>query len=276
MSKTSTIFQQPLDFRDESEALYTLLKGKSDAVLAQRTLFKGWTSDDIIGHLHFWNLAADLSLRGSDDFVALIAEVSAVLKQRNNLREFEIHRLNGLRGRDLVETWRSFYLQMANRFAAADPKLRVKWAGPDMSVRSSITARLMETWAHGQAAYDAMGEIREDQDRLKNIAVLGMNTFGWTFVNRRLQVPEQLPYVRLKAPSGAIWEWNDSESRNRVEGQAAEFCQVVTQTRNVADTCLRVTGDVAEQWMAIAQCFAGPPEDPPLQGARRRVSVCQC
>ena len=37
-------------------------------------------------------------------------------------------------------------LEMTDRFAAADPKQRVQWFGPDMSVRSSITARLMETW----------------------------------------------------------------------------------------------------------------------------------
>ena len=56
---------------------------------------------------------------------------------------------------------------------------------------------------------------------------------------------------------------------NRIEGQASEFCQVVTQVRNIADTSLRVTGDPATRWMAIAQCFAGPPVDPPAKGVRR-------
>ena len=27
-------------------------------------------------------------------------------------------------------------------------------------------------------------------------------------------------------------------------------------------------GKVAEKWMSIAQCFAGPPEDPPIKGSR--------
>jgi len=31
---------------------------------------------------------------------------------------------------------------------------------------------------------------------------------------------------------------------------------------------IKTTGEAAEQWMAIAQCFAGPPEDPPPPGAR--------
>ena len=53
-----------------------------------------------------------------------------------------------------------------------------------------------------------------------------------------------------------------------MRGDAADFCHVVTQGRNVADTPLEVTGPVATEWMAIAQCFAGGPVDPPKPGAR--------
>jgi len=56
-----------------------------------------------------------------------------------------------------------------------------------------------------------------------------------------------------------------------VAGDATEFCQVVTQTRNVADTRLDVKGETAVRWMAMAQCFAGPPEDPPEPGTRHTV-----
>jgi uncharacterized protein (TIGR03084 family) len=137
-----------------------------------------------------------------------------------------------------------------------------------MSVRSSITARLMETWAHGQEVYDLLGVERVNTDRIRNIAVLGMNTFGWTFANRGLDVPQPVPHVRLTAPSGEIWEWNEQVAGDRVEGRAEEFCQVVTQVRNVADTSLAVVGDVAARWMSIAQCFAGPASDPPPPGTR--------
>jgi len=268
------MFQQPLDFKDESKALYALVEGQPDEALTQPTQFKGWSSNDVIGHLHMWNWAADLSLRDGDAFMAFFAEVASAMEGKG-LRDFERNWLDGLAGRDLLETWRAFYIEAADRFAAADPKLRVKWAGPDMSVRSSITARLMETWAHGQAVYDMMGVMREDKDRIKNIAILGMNTFSWTFINRKLGVPEPVPYVRLTAPSGAIWEWNDAGCDNRVEGQATEFCQVVTQTRNIADTRLQISGDIARQWMAIAQCFAGPPQTPPMPGVRKPISMRQ-
>jgi uncharacterized protein (TIGR03084 family) len=97
-----------------------------------------------------------------------------------------------------------------------------------------------------------------------------VNTFGWTFANRKEPVPERMPWLRLEAPSGELWEWGEPGEDERIEGTAEAFCQVVTQVRNVADTELRVTGEIARRWMAQAQCFAGPPNDPPAPGTRFR------
>jgi hypothetical protein len=44
-----------------------------------------------------------------------------------------------------------------------------------------------------------------------------------------------------------------------VEGSAFDFCLVVTQRRNVADTGLEIRGEPAADWMSVAQAFAGPP-----------------
>ena len=81
------------------------------------------------------------------------------------------------------------------------------------------------------------------------------------------------PFIRLVAPSGAIWQWHDPDAASRVEGSAVAFCQVVAQTRNVADTSLKLTGHLATAWMEIAQCFAGPPQDPPLPGSRGKAPL---
>ena len=86
----------------------------------------------------------------------------------------------------------------------------------------------------------------------------------------KLPVPPSVPHVRLRALGSEIWEWNAGNATDRIEGDALAFCQVVTQTRNVADTSLTVTGDTARHWMSIAQCFAGPPETPPARGTRFR------
>ncbi len=262
------MFQQPYDFRDESDALHALLEPLPDADFGRRTQFKDWSIHDVVAHLHIWNWAADLALRDGDAFRAFWKKLAAGVAQGRTLVQLTDQWLEGARGQKVLDLWRAFYPEMTERFAAADPRARVPWAGPDMSVRSSITARLMETWAHGQEVYDLLGVERVDTDRIRNIAHLGVHTFAWTFVNRKLEVPAPVPHVRLEAPSGAIWEWNGEVQSDLVDGSATEFCQVVTQVRNVADTKLRVEGEVAHRWMSIAQCFAGPVEDPPAPGTR--------
>lgn len=265
------MFPQVSDFGAECQSFAELLE-RGRQVLGVRlyslpTQFKQWTVDDILGHLHVWNWAADTSLHNPahfDEFIALVAAAA----QRGQMRVFERQWLKGLACDDLLTTWREYVPAMCLRFEGADPNARVKWAGPDMSVRSSITARLMETWAHAQAVYDMLGVVRTNHDRIRNIAFLGVNTYGWTFRNRGLTPPEPVPHVVLQAPSGDEWSFNPPSDEEVIRGTATEFCQVVTQVRNVRDTSLVIEGQNARHWMEIAQCFAGPPEDPPPPGTR--------
>jgi uncharacterized protein (TIGR03084 family) len=264
------MLDQALDFRDESDALFGLLDALDGSDWMRTTQFKHWTPNDIVAHLHMGNYAADASLRGAEEFSAFGRRLAEMGRDTGGHLDATHAWLGGIKNRDLLLVWRNFYREMADRFAAAEPKRRVKWFGPDMSVLSSISARLMETWAHGQALYDLLGKIRIETDRIKNIVVIGINTFGWTFTNRGTQPPGVRPTVRLSAPSGALWEWPQPKSDNLIEGAAVEFCQVVAQTRNIVDTALRVVGTTATAWMALAQCFAGPPQDPPPPGVRFR------
>jgi uncharacterized protein (TIGR03084 family) len=264
------VIEQATEFRDEADALCALLETIGDSDWALETQFKGWTPNDIIAHLHMGDYAADQSLKGSDQFSAFGRQMAELGRNTTGHLGATHAWLGGSKNRDLLIRWRAFYRAMAGRFAVADPKRRVKWFGPDMSVLSSISARLMETWAHGQAIYDRFGQTRVNTDRIKNVAIIGINTFGWTFANRAIEPPGVRPSVRLIAPSGALWEWPQAESGDLIEGPAEDFCQVVTQTRNMADTSLKVTGPTAAAWMAIAQCFAGPPQAPPPPGSRFR------
>lgn len=262
------MLQQATDFRQESEALHALLSELGPREFERETLFKSWTVNDVIAHLHLFNHAVGLSLSDETAFLVLRDEVIAGLQRPNGMRGLANDWLAGLKGPPLLDAWWTLSLDISQAFAAADPKRRLKWFGPEMSVLSSITARLMEVWAHGQEIYDLLGRERVNHDRIRNIAHLGVNTFGWTFSNRGLPVPDRAPHVHLIAPSGDEWQWNSPDPQNAVFGEAVEFCQVVTQVRNIADTSLQVSGDIAERWMAIAQCFAGPAEDPPRPGTR--------
>ncbi|MCF6322093.1 MAG: TIGR03084 family metal-binding protein [Rhizobiaceae bacterium] len=264
--------QQASDFLEESQALAAIIESLDEAELKTTTLFMDWTIEDIVGHLHMFNHAANLALREENLFQKFFAPIAEDLNKGKSLLSVQRDWLGDTSGIDLVNLWKAGYRAVANGYGDADPKTRIAWAGPDMSARSSITARQMETWAHGQGVFDVLGLVREDKDRIKNIVHLGVNTFGWTFINRKQEVPQPAPHVVLNSPSGETWQWNEPQGDNLVSGSAVEFCQVVTQTRNIDDTNIKTIGDIAGRWMANAQCFAGPPVEGPKPGERYRVT----
>lgn len=263
------MMQQAQDFLDESEALYELVSTLAESEFEQKTDFKDWTLNMVFGHLHMWNYAADLSLKDEAGFLEFYGRFGKHIEAGGMLGEFELKMAEGKNGQALVTLWRDFYIEMAQRFGEADPSKRLKWAGPDMSVRSSITARLMETWAHGQEVYDMLGVERVNTDRVRNIVVLGVNTYGWTYKVRGEEPPMPQPCLKLVAPSGEVWTYGEPLDSEVIEGKADEFCQVVTQVRNIVDTELKVTGPNATNWMSKAQCFAGGPQQPPAPGSRK-------
>ncbi len=259
---------QAVDFQAEADALRDLLLTLKDTDWDRPTLFKQWTVNDVIQHLHDGDLAAASSVAGRDVF-AKRREAIAARRADGRSRILETRdRMGDLVGPRLLERWYTHLTELCGTLSAMAPDTRLAWAGPDMGVRMFTTARQMETWAHGQAIYDLMGVAQTPTDRLRSVAEIGVRTYGWTFANRQSAVPGSAPHVRLTAPSGAIWEWNDPTPDNAVTGEALAFCQVVTQVRNVADTDLVVTGEPARIWMSLAQCFAGPPENPPAPGTR--------
>jgi len=264
--------RQADEFHQESQVLAQCLLEAPDSVFDAQTQFKGWTVGDVIGHLHFFNAAAGAALQGPEAFKEMMAPAMTDLAAGARILELQFPWLNGLRGRALFDAWREGAARLATAYAQADPKARVTWVGPEMSALSAITARQMETWAHGQEIFDLLGRERPESDRIRNIAHLGVATFGWSFQVRGQPVPAVPPHVVLTAPSGARWRWNEPQEDNRVEGTAIDFARVVTQVRNIDDTRLQATPGAARDWMAQAQCFAGPPETPPAAGTRFRAS----
>lgn len=258
------MLEQAADFGAECAALASLLDSADEVDFSRATQFKGWTINDVLVHLHFWNRLADLSLNEPDRFSAEF-EGAAKAFASGAVRAYENASVDA-RGRALLDLWCDYAAGMAERWLSVDPKRRVRWAGPEMSARSSITARQMETWAHGQEIFDLFGVLREETDRIRNIVVLGANTYGWSFAVRGMAPPGPMPRLALVAPSGTTWHYGEGDGL--ISGSAVEFAQVVAQTRNIADTRLKVEGDAANAWMANAQCFAGPPEAPPPPGTR--------
>ncbi|MFO1086028.1 MAG: TIGR03084 family metal-binding protein [Reyranellaceae bacterium] len=257
------------DLRDEADELHGLLKSLDPADWQRPTLFKAWTVDDIMRHLHIGDQMGLASATDAAAFRTLMDDIRARRAESTSKVVEAKQRLNGLAGPELLDRWRETLDRLCAALAAKAPDARLVWAGPDMGVGMFTTARQMEIWAHGQAIYDLLGGERPaPAPRLRNIAEIGVRTFGWAYRNRGLTVPAVRPFIDLATPFGERWSWNTPSSDESVTGDALAFCQVVTQTRNVADTDLRISGPTARHWMSIAQCFAGPPETPPPPGSR--------
>lgn len=260
-----------LDLLTEYRELTALCETLTPQQWLQRSEFYGWTPWDEIAHLCYFDETGLQSATDPEGF----ARDAALLNQRMALGE-EISAVarehyGSFTGPALLARWRQLYESLVDTLANLDPKSRLAWYGPPMSARSFATARLMETWAHGQDIWDVVGRRRPQTARLKHIAHLGVTTFRWTFINRKLEVPPNVPYVELLAPDAGVWSWNDLSTESFVRGSAEDFCLLVTQRRHLADTELEYGGESVRKWLSIAQCFAGPPADGPAPGVRRVI-----
>jgi len=257
------------DLLAESTALFELLEGIDAAVWTQPTAFKGWTPYDIVAHVDLFNRVAIEALNDRDIFGEILAGYAQSAKDGVDMFEHNRRWLGSPTGAELLANWLDHARKLAQLYGETQAGKRVPWAGRSMSARSLLSARQMETWAHAQAAFDMLGVERQETDRIRNVAVLSVNTFEFAFRNRGLDVPTERPFINLMAPSGALWTWNSPDATSLIRGSAVQFCQVAAQTRHFADTDLVLVGDAALAWAAIAQCFAGPPHDPPLPGQRQ-------
>jgi len=244
------------DLAKEQEDLDALVANLDDAGWDKPTPAEGWAIRDQINHLAYFDDRARLSATDPDGFTKHLQEA---LRNLQGFADGIIQNGRRMRPAELLAWWRKERAKLIEAFQPMDPKTRVPWYGPPMSVRSSATARLMETWAHGQDVADALKVRRKPTDRLKHVAHIGVTTFGWSYANRGLKVPEKPVRVELTSPSGELWTWGPEGAEDRVRGPAEDFCLIVAQRRNLADTALVITGPVASEWMSLAQCFAGPP-----------------
>jgi uncharacterized protein (TIGR03084 family) len=241
------------DLRGEQDALDAVVAGLPDEAWARPTPSPGWAVRDQIGHLTYFDDTAVLAITDPDAFKA---SVTALFESGENYDSLTLHR--DLSPAALLDAWRTNRSRLAAASKTLSDDTRVPWYGPSMSAKSFLTARLMETWAHGQDVVDAVDGSRPATDRLRHIAQLGFITRGWSYKVRGLDPPEEPVRLELTAPSGSdVWRWGPDDVAAVVRGPAVDFCLVVTQRRHVDDTALSVSGEAARDWMLKAQAFAG-------------------
>ena len=267
-SKHELVLRLANDLAAETADLLPLLAPLGEADWDKLTPAAGWSIRDQVTHLAFFDDTSLLSIRDAAAFIAGREELRSLGDRFPDVIA-EQHR--HLPGRYCLEWLASSRAALVRAYREADPAARLPWYGPDFSVAASATGRLMETWAHGQDIADCLGASRRPTRRLRHVADIGIRALAFCFTNRGLPVPPDPVYVELQRPDAPArtWTWGPSDAVNRVTGDVLDFCLVVTQRRNVADTSLAVTGEVAAAWIAIAQAFAGRPTDPrPPVGSR--------
>jgi len=244
------------DLLAEWEDLDRLLAPLDEARWALATPAPGWAIRDQIGHLAYFD---DVARHAALDPEGFRIERDRSLADAGSLvdRATESYRhLSGAALRTWLRQARAALVEVARPL---DPGHRVPWYGPDMSMASSVTARLMETWAHGQDVADALDVTRVPTERLRHIAFIGVRALPNSYRAQGRPVPDASLRAELTGPGGERWVIGPADATDVVRGPALDFCLLVTQRRHPADTALVADGAVAAEWMTIAQAFAGPP-----------------
>jgi uncharacterized protein (TIGR03084 family) len=242
------------DLQDETDDLLAVLDGGIEP-MDTPTPAVGWTVRDQLAHLLWFDQAEILVVEDPDRFVQQRGLASADTETFVAAGNAAASNLSAAQLMAEFDRTRRRLITVA---ATGPPDRRVPWYGPDMSLMSSVTARLMETWAHGQDVADALHVVRVPTARVRHVAHLGVQTRRYSFEIHGRPMPGQPVAVLLTAPDGELWQWGDPSAPDSVRGPALDFCLVVTQRRHLADTAL-VTGGAARDWLEIAQAFAGPP-----------------
>ena len=233
------------DLDAESRELDDLVAGAED--WSMPTPAEGWTVAHQIGHLMWTDKAAILAITNPEAFMAQPLTPDVVDRTAAEAAALP----------NLLELWRDSRKALHEHLERADGK--IVWFGPPMSPASMATARIMETWAHGQDVADALGVERVPTARIRHVCHIGVRTMGFAFLLNGLAAPEAEVRVELTGPGGESWTWGPQDAANRVCGPALDFAFLVTQRRNRKELAIEATGPVAQEWVPIAQAFAGPP-----------------
>lgn len=243
------------DLADEHLALDERVAGLDAAGWALATPAEGWTIADSISHLAFFDRTATLALTDAEAFTRHLGEMAADAGAEPDValaRTGDHHAL--------LAAWRTGRAALLEAARTTDPTIRVPWYGPAMGFASFVSARLMETWAHGQDVADALLLPPVTTGRLRHIVHLGVGARAYSFRVRGLRDPGDPVSVEARPPAGGdSWTWGPTDAADAVRGPALDLALVLTQRRHLADTAVSVEGPTAKAWMAIAQAFAGPP-----------------
>jgi uncharacterized protein (TIGR03084 family) len=212
----------------------------------------GWDVRDTVAHLADTDeVALETIADGPDSLAARSARAASGpdVTYRGVLRG------RRMRGHDVLAWWERVAARERAVLAGLDPETRVQW-GLGMKVPSFVTARLMETWAHGLDVHAALGTDPVDTDRLAHVAWLATRALPYAYSVAGREAPAEPLRVELTLPSGAVWATGPADAPHRISGPSAEYCRVFVQRLRVEDARgLEADGAAAHDALAVARAF---------------------
>lgn len=243
------------DLAAEGDALDALVAGLDEAGWRTPTPASGWDVATQVAHLAWTD---EVAVKAATDKEAWDAVVLLAIADPTGFVDTEALAGAAAAPAALLGRWRAARASLRSTLAAYDGG-RMPWFGPPMSPTSMATARLMETWAHSLDVHEALGVTPVPTNRIRHVAHLAVRTRDFAFVTHSLTPPAGEFRIDLVAPDGDVWAWGPEDAAQTVTGSALDLCLLATQRVHRADTDLVATGPEADQWLDIAQCFAGPP-----------------
>ena len=243
------------DLASEGAWLDGILAGLDSSGWLRPTPAPGWTIAHQVAHLAWTDEQSLCAVTDPDTFAGQLRRVLAGEVTVDGAAAEGV----AMPPPDLLRRWRAGRGELAAALPVVPDGTRLPWFGPAMSAASMATARLMETWAHGNDVAEALGVPHPATNGLRHIAYLAVRTRDFAFTLHGRTPPQDAFLIRLTAPDAAIWSWGPADAAQRVEGAALDLCLLAAQRRHRLDTGLVATGPDADSWLDIAQAFAGPP-----------------
>jgi uncharacterized protein (TIGR03084 family) len=240
------------DLASEQIDLQRLCAGLSRDEWLTPTLARGWDVRDTISHLADTD---EIAIDTLDDGPRSLNRFVTMLASSKDVTLWGVLRGRRRPGADVLLWWERTSATECERLGSLEVSSRVPW-GIGMGRPAFVTARIMETWAHGLDVRDALGAKSIDTDRLRHIAFLATRALPYAFSFAGRPLPATKLRVELDLPSGAQWTHGPADAPDRITGPAGEYCRVFVQRMPRAEaTGLVATGAGANEALDVARAF---------------------
>jgi uncharacterized protein (TIGR03084 family) len=258
MSAGADVSQLVDELDAEQRELDSFLSHLDDAQWELPTPAAGWRVRHQVAHLAFFDDVGASCVAGDAEPLLGIRRL-APGRTEDEVSLAVLEPFLHLPPAELLSTWRRARTLLRSAFLDARPDQKVMWAAGPMALPSFVTARLMETWAHGLDCFAAVGVAPVETSRIRHVCRIGYRALPYAFRRAGREMPGSLDDLRLEllGPTGERWTFGPDSAKNVVRGPAGEWARVAVQRLPGEHARgLVPEGDLAVQAIRVARAYA--------------------